>query len=138
MQNAEAALKRAKDMGEQYLHYKLEMHSEVAERLALEIRLRDAVDAKQFVLHYQPQVNIATGRVESVEALLRWNDPERGLIPPAQFLPTARILGIDSGSGRVGAAPGCAGQSPLGRDGPSAIARGRERVAAAAASPWIC
>ena len=94
VQNAEAALKRAKDMGEQYLHYKLEMHSEVAERLALEIRLRNAVDAQQFVLHYQPQVNIATGRIEVVEALLRWNDPERGLVAPAQFLSVLESSGL--------------------------------------------
>jgi diguanylate cyclase (GGDEF)-like protein/PAS domain S-box-containing protein len=94
LQNAEAALKRAKDMGEQYLHYKLEMHSEVAERLALEIRLRNAIDAQQFVLHYQPQVNITTGRIEAVEALLRWNDPERGLVEPGQFLPVLESSGL--------------------------------------------
>jgi EAL domain-containing protein (putative c-di-GMP-specific phosphodiesterase class I) len=92
--NAEAALKRAKDTGEQYLHYKLEMHSEVAEQLALEIKLRNAIDERQFVLHYQPQVRIATGRIESVEALLRWEDPERGLVAPAQFLPVLESTGL--------------------------------------------
>jgi diguanylate cyclase (GGDEF)-like protein/PAS domain S-box-containing protein len=94
LQNAEAALKRAKDMGEQYLHYRLEMHSEIAERLALEVRLRNAIDARQFVLHYQPQVNIASGRIEAVEALLRWDDPERGMVAPAQFLPLLESSGL--------------------------------------------
>lgn len=94
LQNAEAALKRAKDTGEPYLHYKLEMHSEVVERLELEHRLRRAVDAQEFELHYQPQVNIATGRIEAVEALLRWNDPERGLVPPAKFLSVLESSGL--------------------------------------------
>jgi diguanylate cyclase (GGDEF)-like protein/PAS domain S-box-containing protein len=94
LRNAEAALKRAKEMGEQYLHYRLEMHSEIAERLALEIRLRNAIDARQFVLHYQPQVSISTGRIEAVEALLRWNDPGRGLVLPARFLPVLESSGL--------------------------------------------
>jgi diguanylate cyclase (GGDEF)-like protein/PAS domain S-box-containing protein len=94
VQNAEAALKRAKESGEQYLHYRLEMHSQVAERLALEIRLRNALDARQFALHYQPQVNIRTGRIEAVEALLRWMDPERGLVAPAQFLDVLESSGM--------------------------------------------
>jgi diguanylate cyclase (GGDEF)-like protein len=94
VQNAEAALKRAKESGEQYLHYRLEMHSQVAERLAMEIRLRSALDARQFELHYQPQVNIRTGRIEAAEALLRWRDPERGLVVPAQFLDVLESSGM--------------------------------------------
>jgi diguanylate cyclase (GGDEF)-like protein len=94
LQNAEAALKRAKDVGEPYLHYKLEMHSEIAERLALEHRLRRAVDAGEFEVRYQPQLNIATGRIDAVEALLRWNDPEHGLVSPAQFLPVLESSGL--------------------------------------------
>lgn len=94
LQNAEAALKQAKQTGEQYLHYRLEMHSEIAERLALEIRLRKAIDAQQFVLHYQPQVGIASGRIEAAEALLRWQDPGHGLVAPAQFLPVLEATGL--------------------------------------------
>jgi diguanylate cyclase (GGDEF)-like protein len=94
LQRAEVALKRAKDIGEQYLHYRMEMHSEVAQRLALEMRLRDAIDAQQFVLHYQPQVGIASGRIEAVEALIRWEDPELGLVAPAQFLPLLESTGM--------------------------------------------
>jgi PAS domain S-box-containing protein/diguanylate cyclase (GGDEF)-like protein len=94
VQKAEAALKLAKEAGEQYLHYQMEMHSEIAERLALEHKLRIAIDEQQFVLHYQPQVNIATGRIESVEALLRWQDPEQGLVPPSRFLPVLESSGM--------------------------------------------
>jgi len=86
VQRAEAALKRAKESGELYLHYQLQMHSDMAERLALEHKLRVALDEQQFAVHYQPQVDIATGRIEGVEALLRWNDPEEGLVLPARFL----------------------------------------------------
>ena len=93
-QRAEAALKQAKEAGEQYLHYQIEMHSDIAERLALEHRLRAALEERQFVLHYQPQVNLATGRIEGVEALLRWQDPERGLVLPGQFLPVLESSGM--------------------------------------------
>ncbi|MDE2051244.1 MAG: EAL domain-containing protein [Gammaproteobacteria bacterium] len=93
-QRAEAALKRAKEAGEQYLHYQIEMHSDIAERLALEHRLRAALDEHQFVLHYQPQVSLVTGRIEGVEALLRWQDPERGLVFPGQFLPVLESSGM--------------------------------------------
>jgi diguanylate cyclase (GGDEF)-like protein/PAS domain S-box-containing protein len=91
---AEAALKRAKDSGEQYLTYRLQMHGEIAERMQLEHKLRNALDEQQFVLHYQPQVDIATGRIMSLEALLRWNDPEGGLVMPAQFLPSLESSGL--------------------------------------------
>jgi PAS domain S-box-containing protein/diguanylate cyclase (GGDEF)-like protein len=93
-QRAEAALKQAKDSGEPYLHYQVDVHSELAERLALEHNLRGALDEKQFVLHYQPQVNIATGRIDGVEALLRWNDPQGGLTLPGRFLPVLESSGM--------------------------------------------
>lgn len=93
-QRAEAALKQAKEAGEQYLHYQIEMHSEIAERLALEHRLRAALDERQFTLHYQPQVSLATGRIEGAEALLRWQDPERGLVFPGEFLPVLESSGM--------------------------------------------
>lgn len=94
VERAEAALRHAKDSGEKYLHFKLQMHSDVAERLLLEQRLQEAFENRQFVLYYQPQVSIATGRVEAVEALLRWQDPERGLVPPAQFLSVLEASGM--------------------------------------------
>ena len=94
VQNAEAALKHAKETGRKNEHYKPEMHNEVGERLALEHRLREAVDAQQFELYYQPQINIATGRIQSLEALLRWNDPEHGLVLPGRFLPVLESSGM--------------------------------------------
>jgi diguanylate cyclase (GGDEF)-like protein/PAS domain S-box-containing protein len=94
VQKAEAALKRAKDSGEQYLTYRLQMHGEIAGRMQLEHKLRVALDEQQFVLHYQPQLDIATGRIQSLEALIRWNDPERGLVPPAQFLAILESSGL--------------------------------------------
>jgi diguanylate cyclase (GGDEF)-like protein/PAS domain S-box-containing protein len=93
-QRAEAALKRAKESGEQYLHYQFDVHSELAERLALEHSLRGALDEQQFVLHYQPQINIITGRIDGVEALLRWNDPAGGLTLPGRFLPVLESSGM--------------------------------------------
>ncbi len=94
VQRAEAALKQAKASGEQYLHYQMQMHSELAERLSLEHRLRAALDEEQFVLYYQPQVNVSNGRIDGVEALLRWNDPQEGLVPPARFLPVLESSGM--------------------------------------------
>ncbi len=94
VQKAEAALKRAKEIGEPYLHYKLEMRSEIAERLTLEHKLREAIDEQQFELYYQPQINIVSGQIESIEALLRWNDPEQGLVVPGRFLPVLESSGM--------------------------------------------
>jgi len=94
VQKAEAALQCAKETGEQYLHYKLEMRSEIAERLELEHKLREAIDEQQFELFYQPQVNVVSGHIESLEALLRWNDPERGLVLPGDFLPVLETSGL--------------------------------------------
>lgn len=94
VQRAEAALKEAKEVGEPYVRYRLEMHSEIAERLELEHRLRVALDEQRFQIHYQPQVNLATGRIESVEALLRWQDPELGMQLPGRFLPVLEATGL--------------------------------------------
>jgi diguanylate cyclase (GGDEF)-like protein len=94
VQNAEAALKEAKTSGEQYLHHRIEMNSALAERVGMEHRLRMAIDNEQFLLHYQPKVALRTGKITSAEALLRWNDPENGLIPPVEFLPLLESAGL--------------------------------------------
>ena len=60
----------------------------------LESELRRAVERKQLVLHYQPQVNTLTGAVAGAEALLRWDHPEHGMIPPFQFIPLAEEIGV--------------------------------------------
>jgi diguanylate cyclase (GGDEF)-like protein len=94
VQNAEAALKVAKASGEQYLHHRIEMNSELARRVGMEHRLRTALDEAQFVLHYQPKVTLRSGRIAGVEALLRWQDPEFGLTAPGVFLPLLESAGL--------------------------------------------
>jgi diguanylate cyclase (GGDEF)-like protein len=94
VQNAEAALKEAKTSGEKYLHHRIEMNSELARRVGMEHRLRTALDDQQFVLHYQPKITLRTGKIAGVEALLRWRDPENGLIVPGIFLPLLESAGL--------------------------------------------
>ena len=92
--NAEVALKKAKGSGERYLFYAAEMNARVAQALSLETRLRKAVEAQQFVLHYQPKIELATGRVCGLEALIRWQDPESGLVVPGAFIPLLEETGL--------------------------------------------
>jgi diguanylate cyclase (GGDEF)-like protein len=99
VQNAEAALKEAKTSGEKYLHHRIEMNSDLARRVGMEHRLRTALDDEQFVLHYQPKVTLSTGKIAGVEALLRWHDPENGLIAPGIFLPILESAGLMSAIG---------------------------------------
>src|SRR6267143_1770017 len=99
VQNAEAALKEAKTSGERYLHHRIEMNSALAQRVGMEHRLRTAIDKGQFLLHYQPKIILQTGRIASVEALLRWQDPEDGLTSPAIFLPLLESAGLMAATG---------------------------------------
>jgi len=92
--NAEAALKRAKAAGERYLFYTQQMTERVGENLALENKLRQALEREEFVLHYQPKVNTATRRIESVEALIRWQSRDLGLVPPIQFISLLEETGL--------------------------------------------
>jgi diguanylate cyclase (GGDEF)-like protein len=94
VQNAEAALKEAKSSGERYLHHRIEMNSELARRVAMQHRLREALDKQQFHLHYQPKIELRTGRMVGAEALLRWQDPESGLVSPGIFLPLLESAGL--------------------------------------------
>jgi diguanylate cyclase (GGDEF)-like protein/PAS domain S-box-containing protein len=97
---AEAALKKAKDSGERYLFYTEKMTGAVAGKLMLETQLRHALDNEEFVLHYQPKVQLATGKVVGAEALIRWNDPRTGLVPPGKFIPILEETGLISAVGR--------------------------------------
>jgi EAL domain-containing protein (putative c-di-GMP-specific phosphodiesterase class I) len=92
--NAEAALKKAKSSGERYLCYTQKMTRSVASKLTLENQLRQALDKGEFVLHYQPKVNLASGKMTSAEALIRWNDPRTGLVPPVRFIPILEETGM--------------------------------------------
>jgi diguanylate cyclase (GGDEF)-like protein/PAS domain S-box-containing protein len=92
--NAETALRNARATGVPLVFYAAEMNARVAERLSLENRLRQALATGQFVLHYQPKINLATGKVDSLEALIRWHDPNDGLLPPGHFVPLLEETGM--------------------------------------------
>ncbi len=94
VQHAELALQEARASGVRQLNYSAEKHSEMMARLALEQRLRIALDRRQFVLHYQPKIDFATRRICGAEALLRWQDPQSGLVPPGAFLPVLESTGL--------------------------------------------
>jgi diguanylate cyclase (GGDEF)-like protein/PAS domain S-box-containing protein len=94
MRNAEAALRRAKQTGERQVFHAREMTERSAEKLSLENRLRQALEKDEFVLHYQPKVDLETRRIVGVEALIRWQNPELGLVPPGQFIPLMEETGI--------------------------------------------
>ncbi|MHB8743453.1 MAG: EAL domain-containing protein [Sulfuricaulis sp.] len=92
--NAEAALKKAKLSGDKYLFYTPEFNARATEALSLENKLRRALEQEQFVLHYQPKVNLENGRISGLEALIRWNDPDTGLVPPLKFIPILEETGL--------------------------------------------
>jgi diguanylate cyclase (GGDEF)-like protein len=90
LRNAETAMQRVKAAGgNAFQFYAAAMTREAGERVALEDALRVALERRQLALHYQPQVEIAHGRIAGVEALMRWHHPERGMVPPGQFIPIA-------------------------------------------------
>jgi diguanylate cyclase (GGDEF)-like protein len=94
LKNAEAALKKAKTRGNRYLFYTQKMTAAVAARLTLENRLRQALERRQFVLHYQPKVDLKNGLLVGAEALIRWHDPGVGLVPPGEFIPILEETGL--------------------------------------------
>ncbi len=94
VQNAETALRNARVSGERQLHYSAQKHTEMVGRLALEHKLRLALERREYELHYQPKVNVITRRIEGVEALVRWRDPESGLVAPGVFLPVLEASGL--------------------------------------------
>ncbi|HYL87594.1 MAG TPA: EAL domain-containing protein [Burkholderiales bacterium] len=94
LRSAEAAVKNAKAAGERYLFFAKEMTARVADKLALESKLRQAIDKQELVLHYQPKVDLETRAVVGVEALIRWQSPDKGLVPPAHFIPLLEETGL--------------------------------------------
>jgi diguanylate cyclase (GGDEF)-like protein len=92
---ADVAMYRAKETGRNnYQYYLPSMNVHTLERLELESDLRRALDRGEFFLHYQPKVEIASGLISGVEALLRWKHPLRGLVPPLDFIPLAEETGL--------------------------------------------
>jgi diguanylate cyclase (GGDEF)-like protein len=95
LRDADVAMYRAKGDGKnQVVVFEPAMQQRVATRLTLETAMRRAVTASEFELHYQPFVNLSTGRVVGVEALVRWHHPQRGLLLPAEFIPVAEETGL--------------------------------------------
>jgi diguanylate cyclase (GGDEF)-like protein len=95
VRNADTAMYAAKEEGRAcYRFYNEKMNAKAVENLKLEEELRDAISGDQLLLHYQPQIDTATGKVVSMEALVRWNHPLRGLVSPGDFIPVAERTGI--------------------------------------------
>ncbi len=95
MKNADIAMYRAKEDGKNtYKFYSEEMNVHSFERLALETSLRRGLERNEFFLHYQAKLDLNTDRITGVEALVRWQHPEMGMVPPAQFIPLAEETGL--------------------------------------------
>lgn len=108
LKNADTAMYQAKDSGKNTHHFFTDALRQAAdERLKLETGLRDAVESNQLFLLYQPQVDINTGRLIGVEALIRWQHPDEGLIPPLKFIPLAEKNGLIDHIGEWVAATAC-------------------------------
>jgi diguanylate cyclase (GGDEF)-like protein/PAS domain S-box-containing protein len=95
LRNADLAMYRAKGEGKgRFEIYEAGMHALVVDRVALKADIRRAIDADEFEPHYQPIVDLASGRVTGVEALVRWRHPDRGLVSPGAFIPMAEETGL--------------------------------------------
>ncbi len=95
LKNADIAMYRAKDLGKNtYQFYSADMSARAFERLTLESSLRHAIERNEFRLYYQPQIDTASGAILGVEALLRWQHPDFGLVAPAEFIPLLEETGL--------------------------------------------
>ncbi|UXY14065.1 EAL domain-containing protein [Chitiniphilus purpureus] len=95
LKNADVAMYRAKELGKNnYQFFSPDMNARAFEHLVLENSLRYALERRELILHFQPQIDIVSGELEGVEALIRWEHPELGLIPPSSFIPLAEENGL--------------------------------------------
>jgi diguanylate cyclase (GGDEF)-like protein/PAS domain S-box-containing protein len=95
IKNADTAMYQAKENGRQtYQFFEPAMNVRAVERQSIEEGLRRALERQEFVVHYQPKINLNTGKITGAEALLRWTHPIRGPVPPAQFIPVAEDCGL--------------------------------------------
>ena len=109
MRNSDIAMYRAKERsGSQYVFFEESMNAEVVRHTTVEQELRRAISEQQFVLHYQPQVDPKTDQVRGVEALVRWNHPERGIVSPGYFIGIAEDTGLIAEIGQIVLAEACA------------------------------
>ncbi|HYD94085.1 MAG TPA: EAL domain-containing protein [Noviherbaspirillum sp.] len=95
LKNADAAMYRAKEMGRNnFCYFSAEMNFQATERLFLESALGRAIELGQLSLHYQPKIDVLTNRISGMEALLRWEHPTLGTVPPQRFIPVAEEIGL--------------------------------------------
>jgi predicted signal transduction protein with EAL and GGDEF domain len=95
IKNADTAMYQAKTNGRQsHQFFKPAMNVQAAERQSIEESLRRALERQEFLLHYQPKVNLRTGAITGAEALIRWFHPTRGFVPPTKFIPVAEGCGL--------------------------------------------
>jgi len=95
IKNADTAMYQAKENGRQsYQFFKPEMNVRAVERQSIEEHLRRALERDEFALHYQPKVNLRTGKIAGAEALIRWTNPKLGSVSPGQFIPVAEDCGL--------------------------------------------
>ena len=93
--SADTAMYQAKENGrDNYKFFEQTMNTRAVQRQSIEVGLRRALERREFVLHYQPKINLYSNLIVGVEALIRWQHPERGLMPPLQFLPIAEDCGL--------------------------------------------
>jgi len=95
LQNADTAMYHAKTNGRNnFQFFRADMNTRAVRRLLIENNMRRALKQGEFVLNYQPQINLASGAITGAEALIRWRDPDLGAIPPGQFVPVAEECGL--------------------------------------------
>lgn len=95
LKNADAAMYRAKDLGKaNYQFFTADLNTQVAERLQLKNGLVQALERGEFQLFYQPKVTLSTGKIDSVEALMRWENPDLGMVSPVRFIPVLEETGM--------------------------------------------
>jgi len=95
VKHADLALYKAKDSGRGCYHYfSEELQSAVFDHIAMEAEMRLGIDSEQFILHYQPKIDLASGKMTGMEALVRWNHPDKGFVRPDHFIPFAEETGL--------------------------------------------
>ncbi len=118
LRNADIAMHHAKGKGgNAYQMYNPAMAEKAFERLTIGNKLRTALERKEFILYYQPQVDLKTGRIIGSEALIRWQDPEKGLVSPAAFIPLAEETGLIVAIGEWGLYEACGQNKKIQQNG---------------------